>query len=437
MMRPEEQTAAESMDGRIVVCLSRDRSAFSYVTWLADGGGFTHASLGLSEEADHYYSFNFKGLKKEYRTSLKRRPREMMRYVIAVPEDAHRRLEEIVAEMEREKDRYQYAKLGVSLRLMNLPTVDEDDDKYYCSEFVAAVLKESGCVDIRTPSYECTPNDLLRELEASGQICAVEEESEMENPGEAAIGLAMEGIGKGRDLADRYVDERLGDVLDRALDKIEAAKERVGDAPEGLAHLTGGLLRKATRRLHDDEENRRVSPGHRRTVMDMERGSNDSGITYFWHEYDERGFLSNWYEAPFIEGDFCYSCVEQYMMSKKAVLFHDAVTNTKILRADTALECRDLGREIRPFDPAVWDAEKIGIVTQGNRLKYTQHPELLEQLLATGDTYIAEANPTEKIWGIGVDRETAETMPRSAWPGTNLQGELLMRLREELRNGTR
>ncbi|MBQ1515037.1 MAG: NADAR family protein, partial [Lachnospiraceae bacterium] len=123
-------------------------------------------------------------------------------------------------------------------------------------------------------------------------------------------------------------------------------------------------------------------------------------------------------------------------MSKKAVLFHDAVTNTKILRADTALECRDLGREIRPFDPAVWDAEKIGIVTQGNRLKYTQHPELLEQLLATGDTCIAEANPTEKIWGIGVDRETAETMDRSAWPGTNLQGELLMRLREELRNGS-
>ena len=155
-------------------------------------------------------------------------------------------------------------------------------------------------------------------------------------------------------------------------------------------------------------------------------------VTYFWHEYDDMGFLSNWYEAPFTEGDFCYSCVEQYMMSKKAVLFHDARTNTKILRADTALECRDLGREVHPFDPALWDARKIDIVTQGNRLKFTQHPELKEMLLATKDTYIAEANPTEKIWGIGICEEEALRTPPDKWPGTNLQGRLLMKLREEL-----
>ena len=70
MKKPEEQPAAENMDRKIVVCLSRDRTPFAYVTWLADGGGLTHASLGLSEEAEFYYSFNFKGLKKEYREKL-------------------------------------------------------------------------------------------------------------------------------------------------------------------------------------------------------------------------------------------------------------------------------------------------------------------------------------------------------------------------------
>ena len=226
MKKNEEQTASENMDRKIVVCLSRDRTPFSYVTYLADGGGLTHASLGLSEEAEYYYSFNFKGLKKEYRESLKRRPREMQRYIVAVCEDAYRKLK--------------------PCPLCAAPA------KFYCSQFVAAVLKESGCVDIRKAPVDCTPNDLRKELEDSGQIVAVEEESEMVNPGEAVIEKAMDRMEKGRDLAEKYVDERLGTLMDKALDKVGTARDLVADAPEELAKLTGGLLRR-TRELYDPD----------------------------------------------------------------------------------------------------------------------------------------------------------------------------------------
>ena len=81
---------------RIVVVLSRDLTFLSNVTYLADGGSYTHASLGLSEEAELYYSFNFKGLKKEYRTSLKKRPRDIRRFILEVPDEAGKKLEDII-----------------------------------------------------------------------------------------------------------------------------------------------------------------------------------------------------------------------------------------------------------------------------------------------------------------------------------------------------
>ena len=256
---------------RIIVCLSRDRTFFSNMTYLADGGGFTHASLGLDEAAEFYYSFNFKGLKKEYRTSLKKKPRRMERYIITVTDEAWQKLRDILAEMEAQKERYQYAKLGVSRRLMNLPN-DPEDDKYFCSQFVAAVLKASGCVDIRTNPAECTPNDLRQELIDSGQICRIEEESELVNPGEAAIGKTMEQVEKGHDKLSGAIVHNLESALDgdgkvipalalhigmrqlnplyeKMMGKLDEAEDAAGEGPEKLAKLTGGLLKKGTGKL--------------------------------------------------------------------------------------------------------------------------------------------------------------------------------------------
>lgn len=260
------------MSEYIVVCLSRDRTLFSNLTYLADGGGFTHASLGLDPDAEYYYSFNFKGLKKEYRTSLKKRPREMMRYIVSVDEEARQKLKEILAEMEAQKERYQYAKLGVSLRLLNLPNEKDEDDKYYCSEFVAAVLKASGCVDIKKAPAECTPNDLLKELTDSGQICRVEEESNLVNPGEAVIDKALDQVEKGHDkifdavaqnldhafdskkniipsLALQLGMSRLNPLYDKMMDKLDLAEDAVGESPERLAKLTSGLLKNGADKL--------------------------------------------------------------------------------------------------------------------------------------------------------------------------------------------
>ena len=162
---------------------------------------------------------------------------------------------------------------------------------------------------------------------------------------------------------------------------------------------------------------------------------NKPSYTFFWKDNEKYGEFSNWFNRPFVIDDFQYFCVEQYMMSQKAKLFHDADNYTKILRANTPSGCKWLGKQVTPFDSKVWDAAKYDIVKTGNREKYEQNPDLKELLLSTGNSILAEASPEDKVWGIAMDAETAGKTDPSEWPGEGLLGKILMELREEFGGG--
>lgn len=155
--------------------------------------------------------------------------------------------------------------------------------------------------------------------------------------------------------------------------------------------------------------------------------------TFFWLIDEENGEFSNWYQRIFVIDDFEYGFVEQYMMAQKAKLFHDSRCYTQILRATTPAECKKLGKQVTPFDPSAWDGVKYEIVKEANRVKFEQNPDLMEKLLATGNSIMAEASPYDKIWGIGIDAKTAARTDPEKWPGQNLLGKILMELREEFR----
>lgn len=154
-------------------------------------------------------------------------------------------------------------------------------------------------------------------------------------------------------------------------------------------------------------------------------------FVFFWKDNEENGYLSNWYRRKFVIDDFEYLHVEQYMMAQKAKLFHDSARYTAILRATNPWECKDLGRQVTPFDAKTWNAVKYDVVKDGNRAKYEQNPDLKKLLLATGNAVLAEASPKDKVWGIGLDAQTAASTDMSEWPGQGLLGLALMELRKE------
>ncbi|HEY9841039.1 MAG TPA: NADAR family protein, partial [Candidatus Obscuribacterales bacterium] len=125
-----------------------------------------------------------------------------------------------------------------------------------------------------------------------------------------------------------------------------------------------------------------------------------------------------------------------WMMAAKAELFGDPATRKKILLARTPGEAKALGRMVRDYDDARWEAERFAIVVSGNLHKFSQHPQLGAWLCATGQRILVEASPQDRIWGIGLDEHHPDAARPERWLGLNLLGFALMEVREQLRAGS-
>jgi len=164
-------------------------------------------------------------------------------------------------------------------------------------------------------------------------------------------------------------------------------------------------------------------------------------FVYFWgHRKPEDGSvtkscLSQWYEARFRVGDEVFRTAEHYMMVRKARLFGDDEAARAILRAGSANEAKKLGRAVRGFSESTWLQCREEIVYDGNRAKFSQNSSLRAFLLTTRGAILVEASPVDLIWGIGLSQEDPRAKDVSSWPGLNLLGFALTRVREDLERG--
>lgn len=154
----------------------------------------------------------------------------------------------------------------------------------------------------------------------------------------------------------------------------------------------------------------------------------------FWHEYDEYGCFSNWYNAGFVYAGIRYSSVEQFMMYHKLLTFRQFGLADKVMATDDPAEAKQIGRtKFKEFDDKLWTRIRTTIVKRGVRAKFEQNPELREILLSTDNTVLAECSPYDQIWGIGLSPNDERIYDTSQWQGKNKLGRILMIIREELR----
>lgn len=158
-------------------------------------------------------------------------------------------------------------------------------------------------------------------------------------------------------------------------------------------------------------------------------------IIPFWRVNEPFGEFSNWYIHPdFIRmTDDDFLCVEQEMMMAKAMTFGDEETGMKILAAKNPREMKDLGRQVKNFDPALWDRLKYGFVFAACAKKFSDHEDLQDLLLGTGDAILVEASPYDAVWGIGMSKDDPNFLNQALW-GQNLLGQVLMDIRTVLNN---
>lgn len=117
-------------------------------------------------------------------------------------------------------------------------------------------------------------------------------------------------------------------------------------------------------------------------------------------------------------------------MYHKALLFDDSDVATQILTATTPIEVKALGRQVKNFDEEIWKENRYRIVKEANILKFTQHLDLREKLLATKGKMLVEASPRDRIWGIGYGAKNA-LANKERW-GLNLLGQVLVEIRDEM-----
>jgi len=143
--------------------------------------------------------------------------------------------------------------------------------------------------------------------------------------------------------------------------------------------------------------------------------------------FRDHRFLSNYHVCSIIYEGIEYTSTEAAYQAAK-IYYPESRFKTNIERGRIAAMTPNEAKKethkesfkamIRPD----WDDVKLDIMYEVNKYKYTQHPELREMLLETGDKYLEEKNWWGDVfWGV-VDGE-----------GENQLGMMLMRIRNEIK----
>ena len=158
-----------------------------------------------------------------------------------------------------------------------------------------------------------------------------------------------------------------------------------------------------------------------------------NNYVYFYREREKNGFLSNWYKAGMFIDGMKFSCVEQYMMYRKAVLFGDYEVAGHIMASTNQGDMKKWGRKVRDFDEQIWCKYRYDIVKRGVIAKFMCNEDLMQEFLKFpyGSIFV-ECSPWDTIWGIGLGIGDSRIYDENQWQGMNLLGKVLTEIRVEV-----
>ena len=155
-------------------------------------------------------------------------------------------------------------------------------------------------------------------------------------------------------------------------------------------------------------------------------------VICFHNSNEENGYLSNWYHSDFMVDGMKFSSMEQFMMYRKAVCFHDNLIAKQILETENVAAIKALGREVSNYDDHVWNGVRQITVYEGLLAKFSQNDDLKKKLKSTGTAILAECAVRDRIWGIGLSMHDPRRMNPKQWNGKNLLGYTLMMVRDKV-----
>ena len=168
-----------------------------------------------------------------------------------------------------------------------------------------------------------------------------------------------------------------------------------------------------------DKQPQTISP------VNVSTKSNDKVVGFF----SELCPLSNFHPANFIYKGQSYQSSEQFIQHAKAQYFNDQETAQWILKAQSALACKQLGYLVENFNQQNWVDSMDNLCKEGIRAKFEQNPLLLRVLLSTGDKTIDESSKDD-VWGTGIALFRWDCLNECLWSGKGELGVLLLEIRD-------
>jgi ribA/ribD-fused uncharacterized protein len=142
----------------------------------------------------------------------------------------------------------------------------------------------------------------------------------------------------------------------------------------------------------------------------------------FYRVSDEFGCFSNFAPYPVRMDGKIWQTSEHYFQAQK---FEDAEHQEKIRQTKSPMIAARMGRDRKKRLRRDWESVKVGIMREVVRAKFSQHEDIRQLLLSTGDAKIVEHTENDSYWGDGGDGS-----------GKNMLGRILMEVREELKRAT-
>ena len=140
---------------------------------------------------------------------------------------------------------------------------------------------------------------------------------------------------------------------------------------------------------------------------------------YFYKAENPYGCFSNFSPHPVCLKGKTWPTSEHYFQSQK---FAGTPLEEKVRLAATPGKAAEIGRTRTNPLRADWESVKDDVMREVVRAKFTQHPDLAETLLATGDAVLVEHTRNDRYWADGGDGS-----------GLNRLGQILMEIRQELK----
>ena len=147
----------------ISIFMTKYDDILSKFIYYISGCGYTHAAVCFDSELQEYYTFNYKGFRREHPFGGRRRYGKSICYKLEVTKEQHARLKWLIKKMEQKNVDWKYSLIGVVLCILGIK--HKFQNYYFCSQFVAELLEKSEIILWKKHSSLYLPNHLCREID--------------------------------------------------------------------------------------------------------------------------------------------------------------------------------------------------------------------------------------------------------------------------------